>query len=55
MVLTRTDDIDKDLLYIQGLMVLTSPMLLTKTHGIPESHMYKRAECYPYAGFTSGD
>ena len=26
--------IDKDLLYRQGLMVLTSPMVLTQTHGI---------------------
>ena len=40
MVLTRTHGIDKDsginkdLLYRQGLIVLTSPMVLTKTHGI---------------------
>ena len=34
MVLTRTYSIDKDLWYRQGLMVLTTPMVLTKTHGI---------------------
>ena len=34
MVLTRTYGIDKDLWYKQGLMVLTTPMVLTKTHGI---------------------
>ena len=34
MVLTRTYGIDKDLWYRQGLMVLTTPMVLTKTHGI---------------------
>ena len=34
MVLTRTHGVDKDLLYRQGLMILTSPMVLTKTHGI---------------------
>jgi hypothetical protein len=34
MVLTRTHGIDKDLWYIQGLMVLTTPMVLTETHGI---------------------
>ena len=34
MVLTRTHGIDKDLWYIQGHMVLTTPMLMTKTHGI---------------------
>ena len=34
MVLTRTHGIDKDLWYGQGLMVLTTPMVLTQTHGI---------------------
>ena len=34
MVLTRTYGIDMDLWYRQGLMVLTTPMVLTKTHGI---------------------
>ena len=34
MVLTRTHSIDKDSWYRQGLMVLTTPMVLTKTHGI---------------------
>ena len=34
MVLTRAYGIDKDLCYRQGLMVLTTPMVLTKTHGI---------------------
>ena len=34
MVLTRTYGIDKDLWYRQGLMVLTTPMVLTETHGI---------------------
>ena len=34
MVLTKTYGIDKDLWYGQGLMVLTTPMVLTKTHGI---------------------
>ena len=34
MVLTRAHGIDKDLWYGQGLMVLTTPMVLTKTHGI---------------------
>ena len=34
MVLTRTHGIDKDLWYRQGLMVLTTPMVLTKTHVI---------------------
>ena len=30
----RTYGIDKDLWYRPGLMVLTTPMVLTKTHGI---------------------
>ena len=34
MVLTRTHGIDKDLWYRQQLMVLTTPIVLTKTHGI---------------------
>ena len=34
MVLTRTYGIDKDLWYRQGLMVLTTRMILTETHGI---------------------
>ena len=34
MVLTRTHGIDKELWYRQGLMVLTTPMVLTKTNGI---------------------
>ena len=34
MVLTRTHGIDKDLWYRQGLMVLTTPMVFTKAHGI---------------------
>ena len=33
-MLTRTHDIDKDFWKRQGLMVLTTPMVLTKTHGI---------------------
>ena len=32
--MTRTHGIDKDLWYGQGLMVLTTPMVLTQTHGI---------------------
>ena len=34
MVLTMTHGIDKNLWYRQGLMVLTTPMEMTKTHGI---------------------
>ena len=34
MVLTRTHGIDKDLWYRQQLMVLTTLIVLTKTHGI---------------------
>ena len=34
MVLTKTHGIDKDLWYRQGLMVLTTPMVLIETHGI---------------------
>ena len=34
MVLTKTYGNDKDLWYRQGLMVLTTPMVLTKIHGI---------------------
>ena len=33
MVLTMTHGIDKDLWYRPGLMVLTTPMVMTKTHG----------------------
>ena len=46
---------------LQGLKVLTWTHGIDNTHGIdedswyiigtPESHTYKRAECYPYAGF----
>ena len=55
MVQTWINGIDKDSWYRLGLMVQT------RTNGIdldswysigtPDSHMYKRAECYPYAGF----
>ena len=34
MVLTGTYGIDKDSWYRQGLMVLTTPMVMTKTHAI---------------------
>ena len=34
MVLTMTHGIDKDLWYRQGLMVLTTPIVLTYTHGL---------------------
>ena len=34
MVSKRTPGIDKDSWYRQGFMVLTTPMVLTKTHGI---------------------
>ena len=54
MVLTRTHGIDKDSWFRQGLMVLTTPMILTYTHGIESillSHTHERVDCYPYAGF----
>ena len=34
MVLKRTHGIDKDFWYRQGPMVLTTPMVITKSHGI---------------------
>ena len=61
MVLTRTHGDDKDSWYGQGLMVSTRTHGIDNTHGNdwyrigdPESHMYKRAECYPYAGYFGG-
>ena len=54
-----------DLWYIHGLMVFTNTHGIDNTHDIdldswyrnctPESHMHKRAKCYPYAGFCQFD
>ena len=61
MVWTWTHGLDMDSWYRHGLMVLAKTYGIDNTHGIDlnswysigtsESHTYKRAECYPYAGF----
>ena len=61
IVWTWTHGIDMDLWYWKRLMVWTQTYGIDNTHGIdlnswysigtPESHTYKRAEFYPYAGF----
>ena len=64
MVLTRNHGIDKDSWCRQGLMVLTTPMVLTKTHGIESvflNHTRKRGpsvicmrDFYIYISFLGG-
>ena len=56
MALTRTQGMDKDLWYRQGLMVLTATMVLNKTHGIESvllNHTRARGTSVTmYAGFV---